>query len=276
MSSLKPLVFDIVRGSCVDGPGLRSVVFLKGCPLRCVWCHNPESYEVTPDLLFDAERCRKCGNCLEGRPCFPGARRVVGQYYPPSELIELLLRDRLYYEQSGGGVTFSGGEPTLFMHYLEKILPCLQAEGIDVALQTSGYFPFIPFASRLLPFINRIAFDLKLIDADLHLAYTGVSNDLIKANLTALVSCDVELSVRVPLVPELTATRSNLDGIALFLRQLGIEGCEFMAYNPSGLSKWKQLDRTPPVPLPEEPMTRAELERWCAYFESRGTHAAKA
>ncbi|MBI4688996.1 MAG: glycyl-radical enzyme activating protein [Nitrospirae bacterium] len=173
----KPLIFDIHGFSLDDGPGIRTTVFLKGCPLSCIWCHNPESWSPKVQIAFYPELCIGCGECVTACPaeatamslrdrinrerctccgncaaiCPPTALKIVGNYYPPDELAERLLKNRSFYQTSGGGVTFSGGEPTLHVSYLEDVMRYLKAEGIHIVVQTSGMFDLDIFISNLLP-----------------------------------------------------------------------------------------------------------------------------
>ena len=175
-----PFIFDIARGSFVDGPGIRTTVFFKGCPLRCVWCHNPESYSFHPEISWSGTNCKLCNQCAKFCPsnailnvknhtidiekcsacglcadnCNYNAIRKVGKYYNPDQLVEILLRDKEYYETSGGGVTFSGGEPFMHLQYLEKVCSRLKEHQINIALQTCGYFNYHQFKNTLQPYID--------------------------------------------------------------------------------------------------------------------------
>lgn len=282
MSSI-PLIFDIARGSFVDGPGIRTTVFFKGCPLRCAWCHNPESqinsaeiawYEDAcvkcnacirscpenaisfnseslhpspfgegPEVrLFNRERCTNCGNCVGA--CSFNALKQIGTAYPPEELIEILLRDKAFYDSSGGGITFSGGEPLMHLPYLEKVCKELKKQPINLAVQTSGFFNYDLFERTLKPFIDIIYFDIKILNRQKHFFYTGQYNDLILENLYKLqLKKQQTLIVRTPLVPEITATHENLEAIKLLIKNLNIDGYEMLTYNPSGSDKWLRMGR---------------------------------
>ena len=190
----RPLVATIKRNSLDDGPGIRSTVFFKGCPLSCVWCHNPECLRARPELVFQAERCIACGACIQSCPhgafgerspgatdrdrcqlcgtcldeCPSGAREIVGQSYGARELVELLQQDRSFFRNSGGGVTFSGGEPTLYPEYLAEVARMLREGGTQVLLETCGDFPWEPFDRLLRPLLDRIWIDLKIVDDEQH------------------------------------------------------------------------------------------------------------
>ncbi len=149
-TSSDPLIFDIARGSFVDGPGVRTTVFFKGCPLSCPWCHNPESQSYTSQTLYFQELCIQCKNCETGKPCFTRARQTVGKKLSPEQLSDVILKDCHYYKTSGGGVTFSGGEALGFTRYLSRVLPILKKRDVHIAVQTCGYFDFDPFARDAL------------------------------------------------------------------------------------------------------------------------------
>lgn len=239
MDQKNPLIFDIARGSVVDGPGIRTVVFLKGCPLRCVWCQNPESQEPGPEIMFYPEYCLKCGNCEKG--CDFLARRIVGKYYDPPELGKLLLRDRSFYETSNGGVTFSGGEPLLFINYIRAVAEILKREKIHLAVETCGYFDYRQFEREILPFVDFIFFDIKIIDPVKHQKYTGKSNELIFDNFEKLLTSGVKLVPRVPLVPDYTDTEENREQIEQFFRRFQVGNYYFLPYNSMGMEKRQRL-----------------------------------
>jgi pyruvate formate lyase activating enzyme len=289
MTSL-PFIFDIRRGSTDDGPGIRTTVFFKGCPLSCIWCHNPESMSPEPALSFAAERCigavcaacaavchagkkqigmaaapgnplcSACGECAA--VCPTGARRVIGRVYTLDELCTLLLKDIPFYRASKGGVTLSGGEPTLHNNFVTHLLQRLKKERVHTAIQTCGAFETDPFFNELLPFLDIVYFDLKLFDPLLHKRYTGRDNARILANLFLLSRFAPErLMVRVPLVPGITATVENLSAIAKLVGDLRIGSWELLPFNPGGIAKRRRIGREAPQGLPESYMERAEEER---------------
>lgn len=282
-----PLIFALHRFSLDDGPGIRTTVFLKGCPLSCVWCHNPESMRAEGEMAFYPDKCIRCGECRRSCPeeaiaddptlridrslctacgrcaenCPTLAIRKMGQAYSQEELLEILLRDRHFFSASDGGVTFSGGEPTLWMDYVSALLQALKGEDISTAIQTCGFFDYDAFSRKALPYLDLIFFDLKLINATEHKKYTGQDNAAILENFRRLTKeAGHRLLPRVPLVPGITATSANLRAIASFLADLGHTRCELLSYNPAGIEKRRILGKIPSPRLPESPLDPAEEE----------------
>jgi pyruvate formate lyase activating enzyme len=273
------------RGSTVDGPGMRSVVFFKGCPLRCVFCHNPETQHIGPEIAYSPARCIDCGACVSTCPvgaiqrdaiapasangavridrrrcngcgacaeaCGGGALARVGRYWPIDELMELLLRDASFYQHSGGGVTLSGGEPTLFVDYVEALLLALRRCGVHVAIETSGYFDYDVFAGRLLPNIDLVLFDVKIIDRAASTRLLGRPSDLVIDNLRRLLAHrPADVQPRIPLIPGVTDGRDNLSAIVACLSRFGAKSVSLVPYNPLGLDSYARLGRqTPDLPL---------------------------
>lgn len=269
-----PLIVDIKRSSLEDGPGIRSVVFFKGCPLRCTFCQNPEAQAANVEMAYWPVKCIGCGQCVEACPsgaatlegperiirerctccgacseaCPTGALRRIGTPYCPEALVEVLLRDLSYYRHSGGGVTLSGGEATLYADYVERLLRLLKAEGVHLLLETSGYFRYETFREKLLPYLDAVYFDVKFADPETHRRHTGKPNRRILDNLRRLLrEPSVEVQPRVPLIPGMTATRENLAGIAALLRDAGASSLHLLPYNPMGLDMFAALGRSTPA-----------------------------
>ena len=262
----KGLIFDIKRDCSEDGPGIRTTVFFKGCPLACVWCQNPEGISARPAISFSSDRCdpTECGGyaCLDVCPlkvpslnpenkkiridhdacnrcdkcfdvCIPKALEPVGSWWTVKELIEKVLIDKKFFNSTGGGVTLSGGEPTLQMEFLHRFLVALKQENINTGLETSGMFPLKEFQTYILPYLDFIYFDLKLIHPQESRKFTGSSNEKIINNFLYLNhEAPVPIVARIPLIPDITATENNLNGISQFLQKLGITACALMPYNP--------------------------------------------
>lgn len=279
-----PLVVEIKRGSHEDGPGIRSVVFFKGCPLRCVFCHSPETQEPKAEIIFSDRKCANCGDCAKSCPegaidllrperidrskcircgrcaevCPGSGLRLIGQYYPVEELVEILLRDLTFYRHSNGGVTLSGGECTLYPNYLESLAKSLKARQIHLVLETNGYFNFDVFRRKILPYVDLVYFDVKIADAELHRKHTGKRNHKILDNLTRLLrEKPTAVHPRIPLVPGITTARENLSAIVELLCQAGAKSVSLLPYNPLGIEMAVSLGRSKPA-LPERFMTADE------------------
>jgi pyruvate formate lyase activating enzyme len=239
-------VFDIRRYSVHDGPGIRTTVFLKGCGLRCDWCHNPESQARRPGLLARPERCVHCGACVDACPagaiawrddvvttdagrclacgacaevCPAEARAIVGRRVSADEVVREVERDRTFFDESGGGATVSGGEPLLQPAFLRALLVGCRERGIRTALDTSGHGPGATVLA-MAALADLVLFDLKHLDTAAHRAATGVGNGLILANLRRLAAAGTPLTVRIPLVPGFSDTAANLGRTADFLATL--------------------------------------------------------
>jgi pyruvate formate lyase activating enzyme len=268
-----PLISAIHHFALDDGPGIRTTVFLKGCPLSCPWCHNPEAISPKVQIAFYAEKCIQCGDC--SLACRAGAVSIkkperidrtkcsacgkcadacptlalqrIGTYYPPHLLVEELLRDRIFHETSHGGITFSGGEPTQHMDYLSAVMKLLKQNGVHIALQTAGFFDLNKFTDELLPYLDLIFYDIKFIDSGEHKKWTGKGNKIILANFLKLTEKNKDLIIpRIPLIPGITATKENLVQIAEFIRAAGYDHYELLDYNSAGRAKRLPLGKSIP------------------------------
>jgi len=228
MKEQKALIFDIKRDCSEDGPGIRTTVFFKGCPLSCIWCQNPEGKE---------KRIENWSNSAESE--------TVGYWISMDELLYRLLIDKPFYSSSGGGVTLSGGEVTQQLAFVHHLLKALKAEGIHTAIETSGFFNYRRFSELLLPWLDLIYFDLKLIDDAASRQYTGQGNRLILENFSKLIeSASVPVIPRVPLIPGITTSEANLRGIADFLAAHNIDAATLLPYNPLWVDKVAKLGKT--------------------------------
>ena len=257
-----PFILEIKGNSLDDGPGIRSVVFYKGCPLSCVWCHNPESKKAVAEISFDAKLCIDCGVCREVCPekaldrnncfyidrrkctlcylcvdsCPSGALDRVGKAMTVNDIMQKILPDKPFFETSGGGVTLSGGEPTLFMEFTSRLLQSLKQNNIHTLLETCGYFDLNMFMDMLYPHLDAIYFDIKIIDSDAHKKFCGRSNDKILDNFSRITrkakKDNKVLFPRIPLVPDMTDTEANMKAIAMFLKSVDVTEASLLAYNP--------------------------------------------
>ena len=261
-----PLVTALKRNSLDDGPGIRTTVFFKGCPLSCLWCQNPEAKSSRQEIAYDERNCTGCTRCMGTcankaisvqadraypvdrqkcvlcgecvKACESEALRFTGTAYNAAELIKKLLLDSVFYKNSGGGVTFSGGEPALHLDYLSVIAQKLKKHGIHLCIETCGHFDYDQFEEKLLPYLDLILFDIKIINRETHKKYCGVYNDVILSNFKRLIlGKKVKILPRIPLIPGITSSDENLIAIRGFLKECGAEEIGLLPYNPLWLSK---------------------------------------
>jgi pyruvate formate lyase activating enzyme len=240
----KAVVFNVMRYSVHDGPGIRTTVFFKGCPLSCKWCHNPESFEQKPQELFDPKKCIKCGRCDNdptGANCPTGARETIGYEISVSELRHEINKDLLFYEQSGGGVTFSGGEPLSQSAFLLEILEQCRKDYINTAIDTSGFCDSGAIV-KAAEIANYFLFDVKFIDSGKHEKYCGAPNDLILKNLKLLAEARTKLLIRIPVIPGINDDMAEMIGIFQFIKGFSnIEAVHLLPYHNLQTDKYKRM-----------------------------------
>lgn len=256
------LIFDIQRFSLHDGPGIRTTVFFKGCPLRCLWCHNPESQAMGPEVIVRPGRCIGCGACREACPhgaigeparcracgacaaaCYAGAREMVGRPMGVDEVLAVVERDRAFYDQSGGGVTFSGGEPLAQPGFLGELLAGARARGLRTAVDTCGHAPW-EVVDRIRPLVDLFLYDVKAVDEARHREFTGVSNALILANLRRLAELGHEVVLRVPLVPGANDDEASIDALGALATSLARRyPVTLLPYHEIGIDKYRRLGK---------------------------------
>lgn len=252
-----------------DGPGIRTTVFFKGCPLNCLWCSNPESQKVEKEVACFQSRCVTCGYCAEVCPkglieaqppfeitnreecdlceicvkeCCTNAKKVVGEDYTVDELLKEIMKDKSFYDSSGGGVTFSGGEPLMQSAFLKEILAACRENGVHAAIETTGMTDtdsLIETAALL----DLIFYDVKHMDDETHRDITGVSNERIIANLAALAKAHDNIVVRIPVIPGINDSTENLRKTADYAASLNIPSIELLPYHNLGEVKYGQLGR---------------------------------
>lgn len=288
-------IFDIKKYAIHDGPGIRTTVFLQGCPLSCWWCHNPESQPRHPVLLYRANRCVLCGTCVQVCPqngisiggvastdrsrcdvcgecaeiCYHGAREVSGREMTVAEVLAEIKRDVPFYDHSGGGVTFSGGEPLLQRSFLAALLRESKACEIHTVVDTSGLAAWDVIES-IRNDVDLFLYDLKMMDDRRHKQYTGVSNELILSNLRRLAECGSQIEIRIPLIPGINDDKENLRKSAAFISGLpNITGIELMGYHDIAAAKYEALGKVYPL-LDTAPPTETDMQEAARYFENEG------
>ena len=285
----KGVVFDVKRFSIHDGPGIRTTVFFKGCPLRCQWCHNPEGQAPAPELMLRAERCIGCGACvsvctqgaisMDGdvastdrekcavcgacvEVCYAEAREVAGREVTVAQTMGEIERDIPFFDESGGGVTFSGGEPLLQPAFLLALLRACREKEIHTAVDTCGFFTWETLDS-IRQYVDLFLYDLKLMDDARHREFTGVSNELSLGNLQALSQWGHNIVLRVPIIPGINDDDENIRETAAIAAALPrLKRVDLLPYHHTGLEKYNRFDRVYTLPQTRPPSDErmAELE----------------
>ena len=264
------IIFNIQRYSIHDGPGIRTTIFLKGCPLICWWCQNPESQLSEQEMVFWEERCIGCGECFSNclsraiqiknkkpvtdekkcnlcgkcsRICPTQAREMIGEKLTAEEIIKEIEKDLIFYEESGGGVTFSGGEPLSQSEFLEDLLDGCKQKKIHTAVDTSGYVSW-EILNKISPKVDLFLYDLKLMDNERHKKYIGVSNEIILENLKKLSFVHNNIFIRFPVIPGINDDYQNIRKIGEFLSSLEITQVNLLSYHYIGIDKYRRLGRT--------------------------------
>jgi pyruvate formate lyase activating enzyme len=288
------LVFNIQRYSIQDGPGIRTTVFLKGCPLDCWWCHNPEGQSSQPEIIVVEGRCIRCGQCRKACPnapqdggkegaddkpctlcgacvsaCPTKARQIVGTRMTDAEVLAEILRDRIFYDDSGGGATFSGGEPLLQVGFLKAVLAACRRNGIHTAVDTCGYAP-MEHLLGIAPLTDLFLYDLKLMDSGRHLRYTGVANATILDNLRRLGRVHGNIWIRIPVIPGLNDGPDEMEAAAELVSSIGgVRQVNLLAYHETGLQKFTRLGRRYRLDRAATPSPR-HLEAVAERFRAQG------
>ena len=267
-----PYIFNIQKFSTHDGDGVRTTIFFKGCPLRCMWCHNPESQHYYKELIFHHHKCTACGRCVakckqgansivDGKIvfdrskctacgvctdwCITEARELAGKEYTVDALVKEAMKDKIFYEQSGGGVTLSGGEVMASQHmdYVEEVCRKLHENGVSVFIDTSGYTDYENL-KRILPYVDVFLYDIKVMDPEGHKKYIGVDNLLILENLKKLSDEGAGLYIRLPIIQQVNATDEHIESVIHFLKENNIHARQvnLLPYHDIGKGKYASLD----------------------------------
>lgn len=264
----KAVITNIQRYAVHDGPGIRTTVFFKGCPLKCMWCHNPETQSYEIGIMYDQNKCSRCGTCEKKCPegaitvhnekiftdmnkckccgscadfCINAAREIVGKEYSLQELIREIEKDRVFYEQSGGGITLSGGEPMVNIDFVEKLINICDEKGISVVVDTCGNVPYENFI-RVKDKVNRFLYDLKLADSKRHKKYTGVDNTLILENLRRLSNDGADINLRIPLIEGVNADEENIKQTIDIVKELNVHNVNLLPYHDIAKDKYRKLN----------------------------------
>lgn len=263
------IVYNIQRYCIHDGPGIRTTVFLKGCPLECVWCHNPEGLSQKKEILFNPQRCAYCKMCIKicphkaiatdkGKPqikrtlcktcgkcisiCPSYALELKGRTMASEDIVKEITKDSVFYEQSGGGVTFSGGEPLYQGEFLAELLKLCKKKGLHTAVDTSGYSKWEVFES-IIPFTDLFLYDLKFSGSQKHKKYTGVPNKSILENLKNLAKTKAEIIVRIPVIPGINDDSKNITETGNILSKLKIKNFDILTYHETASDKYTALGK---------------------------------
>ncbi|MBF0120429.1 MAG: glycyl-radical enzyme activating protein [Desulfobacterales bacterium] len=292
----QPLILEIKGNSLDDGPGIRTVVFFKGCPLSCIWCHNPESKLTDVEISFDSKSCIGCNTCIKlcnskalnrDNPffinrkmcnlCFscisdcPGnALSKVGKEMSVDAIVDIIKKDIPFFKISNGGMTLSGGEPMLFMTFASELIKKVKSLGVHILLETSGYFDLEQFENKIYPYLSLIYYDIKIIDHSLHQKFCKVTNDRILKNFEIIYNKSINGGIpvipRVPLIPGITATNDNLNDIASFFKKLGVKKTSLLPYNPL----WKEkMDK---IGVSSSFFENKDVKGWMKQEEIKDSH----
>jgi len=266
---MKASIFNIQKFSIHDGPGIRTTVFFKGCPLQCIWCHNPESQNSGKEILYDKNKCTLCGSCIKicqnnaieikdndlemnmdkctfcgdcTVSCINSARQIAGKEYTVDQVMKEVLKDRVFYKNSKGGVTLSGGEPLIYAAFVEELLMKLKKENIHTAVDTCGAVDF-KVLERISEYTDLFLYDIKSTDEEKHILYTGVSNKNIIENLIKLSKIHNNINLRLPIIEGINADENHIFEILKLIRNTNIKKINLLPYHDIAMHKYEKLGR---------------------------------
>ena len=291
----KGTVFNIQKFCIHDGDGIRTCVFLKGCPLRCIWCHNPESFDKKPSLSFNSQKCSLCGRCIEicssrtlengkidierekcigcgkcAEVCLNNANEIIGKEMTASQVIDEVIKDKMFYDTSGGGLTVSGGEPSYQPDFTLELISLAKEAGVSCAIETCG-IGSRSFYQKAAELGTTFLFDIKCINPERHRILTGSDNAHIMSNLHYLMQSGADIIIRLPLIPDCNDSDEDIALLADFLnRNKGnYRYAEIMPYHSLGIGKAEKIGKA--VTYNHKNAEEEEISRWCSLFASHGT-----
>lgn len=288
-------IFNIQKFSVHDGPGIRTTVFFKGCPLKCLWCHNPESQNINTQILYDRDKCVLCGTCEKICPkgaikiennnlttdedkcdccgqcviyCIQGARQIAGKEYTVDDVLKEVLKDRVFYEKSSGGVTLSGGEPLIHIDFVEELLKKLKDNNIHTAVDTCGAVSFENL-KRAAKYADVFLYDIKLMDDEKHMEFIGMSNKLILDNLKKLSEIHKNINIRMPIIEGVNGDEEHIIKTIGFIEGLNISKVNLLPYHDIAKHKYKKLGKVYEDDRMSKPSDE-KMQKFKEMFENKG------
>ncbi|WP_312835587.1 trans-4-hydroxy-L-proline dehydratase activase [Sedimentibacter saalensis] len=290
-------IFNIQKFSVHDGPGIRTTVFFKGCPLKCLWCHNPESQNINTQILYDRDKCVLCGTCekichkkaikIENNKlttdescdccgqcviyCIQGARQIAGKVYTVDDVMKEVLKDRVFYEKSSGGVTLSGGEPLIHIDFVEELLKKLKDNNIHTAVDTCGAVSFENL-KRAAKYTDVFLYDIKLMDDEKHVEFIGMSNKLILENIRKLSEIHNNINLRMPIIEGVNGDEEHIIKTIEFIEGLNISKVNLLPYHDIAKHKYKKLGKVYEDDRMSKPSDE-KMQKFKEMFENKGYKA---